>query len=66
MVEYARIVAPHIKIIACAGTPEKVAILKKIGVDVAFNYKESDVAKVLEEHGPIDMYVVMHRICVTS
>ena len=33
----------------------KVDILKSIGADVAFNYKEQDVNKVLAEHGPIDM-----------
>ena len=55
--EYAKVINPNIKVIGSAGSPEKVEILKKIGVDVAFNYKEQDVAKVLEEHGPIDMYV---------
>ena len=55
--EYAKICNPNIKVIASAGSAEKIKILKDIGVDVAINYKEQDVAKVLEEHGPIDMYV---------
>ena len=58
LIEYAKHVAPHLKIIASAGSPEKIDILKKVGADVAINYKTEDVAKVLREHGPIDMYVV--------
>ena len=38
-----------------AGSDEKVEFMKKIGVDVAFNYKTTSTVKVLEEHGPIDM-----------
>lgn len=53
--EYAKITSPHLKIIASAGSQQKVDILKSIGADVAFNYKEQDVNKVLAEHGPIDM-----------
>ena len=67
MCEYAKVINPNIKVIGSAGSPEKVEILKKIGVDVAFNYKEQDVAKVLEEHGPIDMYVQYTSLpCVAS
>ncbi|GJE93759.1 NADP-dependent oxidoreductase [Phanerochaete sordida] len=54
--EYAKICNPNIKVIASAGSPEKIKILKDIGVDVAINYKEEDVEKVLREHGPIDIY----------
>ena len=43
------------KIIASAGSAEKVEIMKGAGVDVAFNYKEQDTFAVLQEHGPIDM-----------
>lgn len=53
--EYAKVCNPDIKVIASAGSPEKIEILKQIGVDVPFNYKEQDVEKVLREHGPIDM-----------
>ncbi|KAG9227210.1 hypothetical protein PLEOSDRAFT_1113387 [Pleurotus ostreatus PC15] len=45
-----------LKVIASAGSDEKVEFMKKIGVDVAFNYKTTDTVKVLEEHGPIDIY----------
>ena len=49
---------PHLKIIASAGTKAKVDLLKTLGADVTFNYKEQDVASILAEHGPIDMYVL--------
>ncbi|EKM57042.1 uncharacterized protein PHACADRAFT_254567 [Phanerochaete carnosa HHB-10118-sp] len=54
--EYAKICNPNIKVIGSAGSPEKIKILKEIGVDVAINYKEEDIEKVLKEHGPIDIY----------
>ena len=57
--EYTKAIAPHIKIIASAGTADKVKIVKGAGVDVAFNYKEEDTFAVLKEHGPIDMCVRM-------
>lgn len=57
VIEYAKHVAPHLKIIASAGSPEKINILKSIGVDVPINYKTEDVADILKQHGPIDMYV---------
>ena len=43
--------------IGSAGSDEKVAYVSSLGADVAFNYKESDLDKVLGEHGPIDMCV---------
>ena len=55
VIEYAKHVAPHLKIIASAGSPEKMDILKKVGADVAINYKTQDLESVLREHGPIDM-----------
>ena len=53
--EYVKVIAPHVKIIASAGSAEKVEIMKGAGVDIAFNYKEQDTFAVLKEHGPIDM-----------
>ncbi|KAE9408372.1 NAD(P)-binding protein [Gymnopus androsaceus JB14] len=44
------------KVIASAGSAEKVAFAKSIGADVAFNYKEQDTAEVLKKEGPIDIY----------
>jgi len=44
-----------LKVIASAGSEEKVAYMKSVGADVAFNYKTEDTAKVLAEHGPLDM-----------
>lgn len=46
-----------LKVIASAGSAEKVEFLKKIGADVAFNYKETDTEEVLKKEGPINMYV---------
>lgn len=45
-----------LKVIASAGTDAKVNFLREIGVDVAFNYKTTDIRKVLEKEGPIDLY----------
>ncbi|KAH8102035.1 alcohol dehydrogenase [Cristinia sonorae] len=56
LLEYVRIVSPHLKIIATAGTAEKLELCKKAGADVVFNYKEVDLEKALAEHGPIDIY----------
>ncbi|KAL1696907.1 hypothetical protein GGG16DRAFT_42590 [Schizophyllum commune] len=43
-------------VIASAGSDDKVDFVKRIGADVAFNYKTEDTEKVLSEHGPIDVY----------
>ena len=59
MCEYAKVCNPKIKVIASAGSSDKIEILKTIGVDVPFNYKEQDTEKVLREHGPIDMYAII-------
>ncbi|KAG6917865.1 hypothetical protein DXG01_000635 [Tephrocybe rancida] len=45
-----------LKVIASAGSDEKVAFMKSIGADVAFNYKKTSTAEVLEKEGPIDVY----------
>ena len=55
VVEYTKLMAPHIKVIGSAGSAEKVEIMKSIGVDVAFNYKTEDTNEILKKHGPIDM-----------
>jgi NADPH-dependent curcumin reductase CurA len=46
-----------LKVIASAGSEEKVKFMKEIGADVAFNYKTTDVREVLAKEGPIDMCV---------
>ncbi|CAE7099314.1 unnamed protein product, partial [Rhizoctonia solani] len=48
--------AKGLKVIASAGSNDKVEAMKKVGVDVAFNYKVEDVAEVLAKEGPIDIY----------
>ena len=44
-----------LKVIASAGSDEKVKFMKDVGADVAFNYKTQSTADVIAEHGPIDM-----------
>ncbi|TFK22715.1 alcohol dehydrogenase [Coprinopsis marcescibilis] len=44
------------KVIASAGSDEKVAFMKSLGADVAFNYKTMDTLEVLQKEGPIDVY----------
>ncbi|KAH7337228.1 alcohol dehydrogenase [Rhizoctonia solani] len=48
--------AKGLKVIASAGSADKVEAMKRMGVDVAFNYKTEDVADVLAKEGPIDIY----------
>lgn len=45
-----------LKVIASAGSDEKVAFAKECGADVAFNYKNQPTSEVLEMHGPIDIF----------
>ncbi|KAJ9108580.1 hypothetical protein QFC19_002296 [Naganishia cerealis] len=47
--------ADGLKVISSAGSDEKVAFLKELGADVAFNYKTDDAKKIFAEHGPIDV-----------
>ncbi|KAJ7334810.1 hypothetical protein DFH08DRAFT_749878 [Mycena albidolilacea] len=44
------------KVIASAGSEEKVKFMQSIGADVAFNYKTTDTGAVLEKEGPIDVF----------
>ena len=44
-----------LKVIASAGSDEKVEWIKSIGADVAFNYKTQNTREVLEKEGPINM-----------
>lgn len=46
-----------LKVIASAGTEEKVKFMQSLGADVAFNYKTTDTRTVLDKEGPIDVYV---------
>ena len=45
------------KVIASAGSGDKVEFVKRTGADVAVNYKTDDTEKMLSEHGPIDVCV---------
>ena len=44
------------KVIASAGSEEKVKFMKEIGVDVPFNYKTENTAEILKREGPINVY----------
>jgi len=46
------------RVIASAGSEEKVNFMKEIGADVTFNYKTTDTREVLRKEGPINMYVI--------
>lgn len=52
-----------LKVIASAGSEEKVDFIKKIGADVAFNYKTTSTWDILEREGPVNMYV-WRIVCV--
>ncbi|KAJ3755467.1 NAD(P)-binding protein [Lentinula raphanica] len=45
-----------LKVIASAGSDDKVQFCKDIGADVAFNYKTTDTGEVLKREGPVDVY----------
>ncbi|KAF9001013.1 alcohol dehydrogenase [Cyathus striatus] len=45
-----------LKVIASAGSEEKVQFMKECGADVAFDYKTTSTKDVLEKEGPIDIY----------
>ena len=47
--------AAGLRVIASAGSDEKVAFVKSLGADVVFNYKKEDTKVVLEREGGIDM-----------
>ncbi|KAG8738326.1 hypothetical protein FRC10_006997 [Ceratobasidium sp. 414] len=48
--------AAGLKVIASAGSDDKVEYLKSIGVDVAFNYKKARISDVFAKEEPIDIY----------
>jgi NADPH-dependent curcumin reductase CurA len=58
----------RMKVIASAGSEEKVKFMQALGADVTFNYKTTDTREVLAKEGPIDVYVIngssmLHRHC---
>jgi NADPH-dependent curcumin reductase CurA len=46
-----------LKVIASAGSEEKVKFMKEIGADVAFNYKTASTNEILQKEGPVDVSV---------
>ena len=56
-----------LKVIASAGSDEKVKFLKELGADVAFNYKNTSTREVLEKEGPINMQVfIRHEVSASA
>ena len=49
--------AEGLKVIASAGSDEKVEFVRSIGADVVFNYKTTSTREVLAKQEPINMYV---------
>ena len=45
------------KVIASAGSAEKLAFVRALGADVVFNYKTEDTRAVLEREGGLDVCV---------
>lgn len=45
-----------LKVIASAGSEDKVDFIKSLGADVAFNYKTANTWDVLKREGPINIY----------
>lgn len=50
------------KVIASAGSDDKVQFLKELGADVAFNYKTTQTSEILGREGPIDVYVTVQTL----
>ncbi|KZT03633.1 NAD(P)-binding protein [Laetiporus sulphureus 93-53] len=48
--------AEGLKVIASAGSEDKVDFIRSIGADVAFNYKMTKALDVLQKNGPINIY----------
>jgi NADPH-dependent curcumin reductase CurA len=52
-----------LKVIASAGSEDKVKFMKEIGADVAFNYKTASANEILEKEGPVDVSVHSYILC---
>lgn len=44
-----------LRVIASAGSQQKVDYIKSLGADVTFNYKEQNTKEVLAKEGPINL-----------
>ena len=47
--------ADGLKVIASAGSEEKVKFMQECGADVAFNYKTTSTKETLDKHGSINL-----------
>lgn len=47
--------ATRVKVIASAGSEEKVKFMQKCGADIAFNYKATSIKDILAQHGPLNV-----------
>lgn len=60
MVQIAK--AEGAKVIASAGSDEKVEYVKTLGADVVFNYEKASTHDILEKEGPVNMYVSLAQM----
>ncbi|KAJ7845828.1 hypothetical protein B0H14DRAFT_3454752 [Mycena olivaceomarginata] len=44
------------KVITSAGSVDKVAFMRSLRADAAFNYRTADMRAVLEKEGPVDLF----------
>ncbi|KZP11121.1 alcohol dehydrogenase [Athelia psychrophila] len=56
LIQFIKLKHPELKIIASAGSQQKLDYMKSVGADVVINYKTEDVGAVLAQHGPLDIY----------
>lgn len=49
------------KVLATAGTSEKVQICRQLGANAAVSYKSGDLAEALDDFGPIDVWIETRR-----
>mmetsp|Transcript_21371 Transcript_21371/g.24834 ORF Transcript_21371/g.24834 Transcript_21371/m.24834 type:complete len:349 (+) Transcript_21371:1-1047(+) len=50
------------KVVGTCSSPDKVELLRKLGCDVAINYKQEDVGKVLRHHFPTGVNIVYESV----
>ncbi|KAF7979959.1 hypothetical protein HWV62_40406 [Athelia sp. TMB] len=56
LIQFLKLRHPKLKIIASAGTAQKLEVMRSLGADVVVDYKKENVRATLAQHGPIDIY----------
>ena len=55
LIQFLKLRHPKLKIIASAGTAQKLEVMSSLGADVVVDYKKDNLRATLAQHGPIDM-----------